>query len=76
MNVRQFIRPESEFRAAAGSIAGTATALSCDWEIAQGTIEPNGERPSQSEGLSPFTLGGHLKPGHVWPLEMRPKAAV
>lgn len=21
-------------------------------------------------------LGGHLKPGHVWPLEMRPKAAV
>lgn len=55
MNVRQFIRPESEFRAAAGSIAGTATALSCDWEIAQGTIEPNGERPSQSEGLSPFT---------------------
>ena len=21
-------------------------------------------------------LGGHLKPGHVWPLEMQPEAAV
>jgi hypothetical protein len=21
-------------------------------------------------------LGGHLKPGHAWPFEMRPKAAV